>query len=255
MSDATLKKRMLQGDIMSGTFLKTPAFQLVEILALSGMDFIALDAEHAPFDRSSVDACLGIARALNFPALVRIPDDSPAQILTMLDSGATGIIVPHINTVEKAREIAKAARFGHGGRGYAGSTRWAGYATRKMPETLAQSKTETVVMAQIEEPEAVDAIDEIAAVDGIDGLFVGPADLAVCYGLTDPAAPKVRDAIRRVGEAAKKHGKCLVTFAPSTSWVPDLKALGVTMFFIASEHAFMLSEAKAVADDIRGARS
>lgn len=253
MTEATLKTRMLRGDMLSGTFLKTPAFQLVEILALSGMDFVTLDAEHAPFDRGAVDACLGIARALNFPALVRIPDGSPTQILTMLDSGATGLVVPHVNTVEKARDIAQAARFGHGGRGYAGSSRWAGYATRKMPDILKQSVEETVVIAQIEEPEAVDAIDEIAAVDGIDALFVGPADLAVCYGLTDPAAPQVRDAIRRVGEAGAKHGKCVTTFAPDTSWVADLKPLGVSMYFIASEHAFMLNVAKAVADDIRGA--
>lgn len=253
MTDTTLKSKMLRGDMLSGTFLKTPAFQLIEVLAMSGMDFVALDAEHAPFDRGTVDACLGMARALNIPALVRIPDSSPAQILTMLDSGATGLVVPHVNTVEKAEEVARAARFGHGGRGFAGSTRWAGYATRKMPDILKQSEDETVILAQIEEPEAVDAIDEIAAVDGIDALFVGPADLAVCYGLTDPAAPKVRDAIRRVGEAAKKHGKCMVTFAPNTSWVPDLKALGVTMYFIGSEHAFMLAGAKAVADDVRGA--
>lgn len=251
MTDATLKSRMLAGDMLSGTFLKTPAFQLIEIFAMSGMDFIALDAEHAPFDRGTADACLGMARAVNLPALVRIPDGSPAQILTMLDSGATGLIVPHVNTVEKAKDVAQAARFGHGGRGFAGSSRWAGYATRKMPDILQQSEDETVILAQIEEPEAVDAIDEIAAVDGIDALFVGPADLAVCYGLTDPAAPKVRDAIKRVGEAARTHGKCLVTFAPDTSWVPDLKALGVSMFFIASEHAFMLQGAKAVADDIR----
>ncbi len=252
MTDATLKSRMLGGENLSGTFLKTPALQLIEIFAKSGMDFIALDAEHSPFDRGTVDACLGMARALNFPALVRIPDGSPAQILTMLDSGATGLVVPHVNTVEKAIEVAKAARFGHGGRGFAGSTRWAGYATRPMTDILQQSEDETVILAQIEEPEAVEAIDEIAAVDGIDALFVGPADLAVCYGLTDPAAPQVRDAIGRVGQAAKKHGKCLVTFAPNTSWVPDLKALGVTMFFVASEHTFILNAANQIASDISG---
>jgi 2-keto-3-deoxy-L-rhamnonate aldolase RhmA len=254
MKEATFKSRMLGGENLSGTFLKTPALQLIEIFAKSGMDFIALDAEHSPFDRGTVDACLGMARALGFPALVRIPDGSPAQILTMLDSGATGLVVPHVNTVEKAIEVAKAARFGHGGRGFAGSTRWAGYATRPMADILQQSKDETVILAQIEEPEAVEAIDAIAAVDGIDALFVGPADLAVCYGLTDPAAPQVRDAIRRVGEAAKKHGKCLVTFAPNTSWVPDLKALGVTMFFVASEHTFILNAANQIASDISGGK-
>ncbi len=253
MTEHNLKQRMQAGDLLTGTFLKTPAFQLVEILAKSKMDFIALDAEHAPFDRAAADACLGIARALGFPALVRIPEGTPAQILTMLDSGASGVIVPHVNSVDKAQDIARAAHFGHGGRGFAGSSRWAGYATRPMTDILKQDHDETVVLAQIEEPEAVEEIDAIAAVDGIDALFVGPADLAVCYGLTDPAAPEVRVAIGKVAEAARKHGKCMVTFAPNGSWASDLKALGVTMFFVASEHAFVLAGANAAADGFAGA--
>ena len=66
MTEATFKSRMLGGENLSGTFLKTPALQLIEIFAKSGMDFIALDAEHSPFDRGTVDACLGMARALGF---------------------------------------------------------------------------------------------------------------------------------------------------------------------------------------------
>lgn len=252
MTDTTLKQRMLAGDLLTGTFLKTPALQLVEILAKSKMDFVALDAEHAPFDRGAADACLGMARALGLPALVRIPEGTPAQILTMLDSGASGVVVPHVNSVDKAQDIVRAAHFGHGGRGFAGSSRWAGYATRPMTDILKQGEQETVVLAQIEEPEAVEEIDAIAAVDGIDALFVGPADLAVCYGLTDPAAPEVRVAIGKVAEAARKHGKCMVTFAPNASWADDLKALGVTMFFVASEHAFVLAGANAAVDGIAG---
>lgn len=253
MTTELLRDRMLRGDVLSSTFLKTPALQTVEVLAMSGMDCVALDAEHAPFDRVAMDACLGVARALGFPALVRVPDGSASAILTALDSGAVGVIVPHVNTVEKAQAVAQAARFGHGGRGFAGSTRWADYATRPMADLLAKSTAETIVIGQIEEPEAVDAIDDIAAVEGLDGLFVGPADLAVCYGKTDSGAPEVRDAIGKVGKAAKKHGKCLITFAPNTSWVPDLKALGVTMFFIGSEQGFMLDGAKQVAEHFRGA--
>jgi len=251
MTTDLLRDRMLLGDVLSGTFLKTPALQLVEILALSGMDFIAVDAEHSPFDRVATDACLAVAQALGFPALVRVPDGSASATLTAMDSGATGVIVPHINTVEKAREIAQAARFGHGGRGFAGATRWAGYGSRSMADVLAKSRSETVVIGQIEEPEAVDIIDDIAEVEGLDGLFVGPADLAVCYGKTDSGAPEVREAIGKVGEAAKRHGKCLITFAPNTSWVPDLRALGVTMFFIGSEHSFLLAGAKSVGEDVR----
>lgn len=247
MSKPLLRERLLAGELLAGTFLKTPAHELIEVLALSGLDFVALDAEHAPFDRARMDACLAMARALDFPVLVRVPDERPSTILNALDGGATGIIVPHVFSAKKAKDVALAARFGHGGRGFAGSTRWAGYATRTMAELLEQSEQETIVLAQIEEPEAVDAIDEIAAVAGIDGLFVGPADLAVCLGADGPTAPEVRAAIGKVGEAAKRCGIACVTFAGNTDDVGALKELGVSVFFIGSEHAMMLAGAKAVA--------
>ena len=238
-----LKQKMQSGDLLTGTFLKTPAFQLVEILAKSNLDFIAIDAEHSPFDRGTMDACIAIARAMDFPVLVRVPDGSDAQILTTLDAGANAIIIPHVNSVEKAETIARAAHFGHGGRGFAGSTRWAGYATRSMADVLKMDQTETIVIAQIEEPEGVDAIDQIAAVDGIDGVFVGPADLAVCYGVTDVNGPEVMGAMAKVATAAAQHGKCMITFASNANAAAQLKALGVSMIFLASEHAFLLTAA------------
>ena len=241
----SLKDAMKSGETLVGTFLKTPAYELVEVLAKSRLDFLCLDAEHAPFDRARLDTCLAMGRALGFPILVRVPASTPDEILKALDSGATGVVVPHVDSAEKAARIAKAGRFGHGGRGYAGSTRWAGFATRKMPEILQQSMDETVIIAQIEEPEGVEAVEQIAATDGIDGLFVGPADLAVCYGKTDLADPTVMDAMRRTGIAAEKHGKGFMTFAASAADGPRLKELGITMFFVASEHAFMINAANA----------
>lgn len=238
------KQSLLSGQILAGTFQKTASHDVVEILSLSGLDFVCLDAEHAPFGRAQLDACLAVARARGFPALVRTPDSQPAALLQVLDAGATGIVVPHIASADAAEAVAKAARFGHGGRGFAGSTRWAGFATRPMGEVLVQSQQETVVIVQIEEPEAVDAADAIAATEGIDGLFVGPADLSVCLGTTDPTSAPVREAMRHVGEACKQHGKAFMTFAPTTDSAHELQNLGVSVFFIGSEHSFMMTMAR-----------
>ncbi len=247
MAADNLRTRMLRGDILSGTFVKTPSHDIIEIMALSGLDYVTVDTEHAPFDRGRLDACLAVARALDFPVLVRVPSGDREEILKVLDSGATGVVVPHVDTHEKAEQVARWSRFGHGGRGFAGSTRWAGFATRKMPEILAQSEEETVVVVQIEEPEGVDACMDIAAVNGVDGLFVGPADLAVCYGVTDITDKLVRDGIASVGAACKKHNKTCITFAPDTSSAEALNKLGVTMFHIASEHGFAMAGARQVA--------
>ncbi len=250
MSTDSLRTRMLRGDILSGTFVKTPSHDIIELMALSGLDYVTIDTEHAPFDRGRLDACLAVARALDFPVLVRVPCGDREEILKALDSGATGVVVPHVDSVEKAQQVARWSRFGHGGRGFAGSTRWAGFATRKMPEILAQSERETVVIVQIEEPEGVDACESIAAIEGVDGMFVGPADLAVCYGVTDINDKRVRDAIAKVGAASGNSDCCCITFAPDLSTVADLKAIGVTMFHIASEHGFALAGARQVAEGL-----
>ncbi len=246
MTPDGLRARILRAEPLVGTFVKTPAYEIIEVLAMSGLDFVCIDAEHAPQDRRGMDACLAMAKALGLPALVRVPEGTPAQILMALDSGAVGVVVPHVDSVAKAQAVAKSAHFGHGGRGFAGSTRWAGQGSRTMPEVLAMDD-ETIVLAQIEEPEGVEAAEGIAATDGIDGLFVGPADMAVCLGKTDAADPAVRDAMRVVGAAAKTHGKAGVTFVPSLDSVPAIRDLGISMFFVGSEHGFMLGAARQVA--------
>lgn len=244
----TLRNRLYAGEkTLVGTMLKTPAHELVEVLARSGLDYIAIDAEHAPFDRARLDACLAIGRALEADLLVRVCDGTGSEILKALDSGATGVIIPHVESAEKARKVAAWSRFGHGGRGYAGSTRWAGFATRTMADVLAQSTSETVVIAQIEEPEGVDAVDDIAATDGIDALFVGPADLAVCLGETSMSAPAVLDAMAKVAQAAKANGKRCMTFVANTDQIPALEKTGVTGFFVGSEHQFIAEGARKLA--------
>lgn len=240
-----LRARILAGEPLTGTFIKTPAYEVIEVLAMSGLDFLCLDAEHAPNDRRGMDACLAIARALGLPTLVRVPEGTPAQILMALDSGAVGVVVPHVFTVERAETASRAAHFGHGGRGFAGSTRWAGGGRHSIADVLAMDD-ETVVLVQIEEPEGVEAADAIAAVPGVDGLFVGPADMAVCLGRTDVSDPAVHEVMQSVATAARGAGKAAVTFVGSTALVPALRALGMSVFLVASEHTFMLTAARQV---------
>lgn len=245
------RARMLSGVPLAGTFVKTPALEIVEILALSGLDFICLDAEHAPFDRGRLDACLAMARALDLPALVRVGSGSAENILQALDSGATGIVCPHVDSVDKARGLARAGRFGHGGRGYAGSSRWAGYTTQAMGDLLDRSRNETVLIAQIEEPEGVAVAAQIAQVAGIDGLFLGPADLSVGYGKRDQTSPELLAALKSVGQAAEAAGKAYMTFVPNAAKAAEWRKYGFSMFFIASEHSWIMAGARSEVAGIR----
>ncbi|MDV7143929.1 aldolase/citrate lyase family protein [Tropicimonas sp. TH_r6] len=254
MSVSSLRQRVLAGEILAGTFLKTPAYELIEVLARSGLDFICLDAEHAPFDRARMDCCLAMGRALGFPLLVRVPSGRPDVMLAALDSGAVGLVVPHVDSVEKAREVSRAARFGQGGRGYAGSTRWGGYASRPMRDLLEKSAQETLLIAQIEEPSGVEAVAEIAAVEGVDALFVGPADLSVAYGHDTLDNPDLAEGYARVGAACRNAGKGYATWIPSAEHGAARRGDGVHIFFTGSEHGWMLAGARAAGETLHALR-
>ncbi|MEM7723009.1 MAG: aldolase/citrate lyase family protein [Pseudomonadota bacterium] len=252
MAAATFRQRVLDGDVLAGTFMKTPSVDVLEVLILAGLDFVCLDAEHAPFDRAGLNACAAVARAADFPFVVRVPSAAPSDIGMALDAGATGIVVPHVMDAATAARVAKASRFGHGGRGYAGSTRWAGFGTSTMPDLLERSRTETLVIAQIEDPEAVEDCEAIAATDGVDALFLGPADLSVAYGKTNQTSPELHAAMARVGAAAKANGKAYMTFSANAEASKALMEHGFTVFFVASEHAWMLQGARALMSELKG---
>lgn len=255
MGQAQTRRKMLAGETLVGTFVKTPSVDVLEVLILAGLDFVCFDGEHAPFDRTGLNACMAVARAADLPTLVRVPAGLPHEIGMALDAGATGVVVPHVTDVATARAIAKAARFGPGGRGYAGSTRWAGFATDTMPNILSRSRDETIVIAQIEDAEAVEVCEDIAAVEGIDGLFIGPADLTVAYGETDVNNDALHAAMARGGAAAKAAGKAYMTFVPNAEAGRALEKYGFTMWFVASEHTWMLQGARATMAGLKGDRS
>ena len=246
------KGRMLGGERLIGTFVKTPDVQVIEVLAMSGLDFLCLDAEHSPWGRDRIDPCLAVARALDLPCLVRVPDQLPGTALGMLDAGAVGLVVPHVDSAEKAAAIGRAAHFGKGGRGFAGSTRWAGYATRGMGDVLAQD-SETLILAQIEEPEGVEHAAAIAGTEGIDALFIGPSDLSVSYGHSSPDNPDLVPAFERVGAACRDAGIGFATWVPGADGAAKWAPHGVNVYVVGSELTWMLNGAKAAVEAVRGA--
>jgi 2-keto-3-deoxy-L-rhamnonate aldolase RhmA len=248
---SNLKSRLAAGDTLLGTFVKTPSSMVCEVLGKTELDLVCLDAEHSPFDRLTQDHCLQALRAEHMPSLVRVPSSAPEHILNALDCGATGVVVPHVTSPELAEELVKASHFGPGGRGYAGSTRAAGYTTKAMATHLADSAAESVLVAQIEDLEALEAIDEIAAVDGVDCLFIGRIDLTVALQAESPSAPVVLAAVERICEAAAARGRRVGMFVGDLSEIPRWRDHGASLFLLSSDHGFLLQGAAKLVSQFR----
>ena len=248
----TLKARIAAGDQLVGTFVKTPSAMVCEVLGKTPLDMVCLDAEHSPFDRLVQDQCLYALRSEGMPSLVRVPSASHEHILNALDCGASGVVVPHVTSAEMAAEVAAAAHFGAGGRGYAGSTRAAGYTTKPMRNHLDDSSEETVVIAQIEDLEALDEIEAIAAVEGIDCLFIGRIDLTVALGANSPADAVVIAAVEKICQAARRAGRPVGMFVGNLEEIPRWQEAGANLFLLSSDHSFMMAGARDLVQKFHG---
>lgn len=224
-----------------GTFVKTPAVQIVEVLGTSGADFAILDAEHAPFDRRDIDLLLLAGRAAGLPLLVRVPDASPATILSCLDLGANGLVVPHVDDEAAAREAVARARYRDGLRGYSGAPRHAGYGTSPMAEVIARSDQVPVIL-QIEHVDALSRLDAILAVEGVAGVLVGRADLALTMGKTAANDPSVLEAVANIFAHTRELGLISGIVAGSVEERDKMADIGADWFVISNDQA-MLREA------------
>ena len=236
---ADFRRRFAAGEQLVGTFIKTPTSHAIEILGDLGYDFVVIDEEHAPFDRMSIDVCLLAARAAGTAGIVRVAAPTAANLLSVLDCGATGVLVPHVGSAAKAREIVSACRYRGGRRGYSASPRAGRYGGAGMAQHIeAQDRTVTVI-AMIEDPEALDEIDAIAAVEGLDGFFIGRGDLTVAFGAPSSDAPVVRDAVERITRAARQAGKPVCVMVGGVAEAKPFRELGASAFIVSTDQALL----------------
>lgn len=222
-----------------GTFIKTPTSHASEILGDVGLDFVVVDQEHAPIDRGAIDQIMLGCRASGIAGLVRVAAPTASDILSVLDCGATGVLVPHVNSVAKAREIAAASRYRGGVRGFSNSPRAGRYGGVGMHDHIAAQDAGVAVLAMIEDAEAVDAIDDILAVPGLDGIFIGRGDLTVSMQANSMKDPPVRDAVSRILAAAQRAGKPVCVMVASIEEAQDFAKEGASAFIISSDQGLM----------------
>ena len=249
---ATFRERLLARKRLLGTFLKLPTTQVIEILGPIGYDFVIIDQEHAALDRSITDLMILAARAANIAPVVRIPEFTESCVLGALDSGAMGIMVPHVTSVEKARAVARTARYKGGGRGFAGLTRASNWGSVGAVTHMAAQDAQVAVIAMIEDQDAVPLAGDIARVDGIDALFIGRGDLTASFGADPDAGTKVAEISRRVAAAAREADVPLMMLPTGRSDFEFATSLGASALAFSSDHGFIRSAAAAVVKDYSG---
>ncbi|MXQ07336.1 aldolase [Alphaproteobacteria bacterium GH1-50] len=253
MTDAPndFRNRFLARERLIGCFLKIANTQPAEILGTLGYDFVVVDEEHAPFSRESTDRIILACKAHGIASLVRVQSPSPEAILSVLDCGADGVLVPHVDTAEKARAVVAAARYAGGKRGYSPTTRAGGFGSMTFKDHIRTQDDRVTVIAMIEDAAALGQLDDIMAVDGLDGIFIGRADLTVALGESEGTAPAVLEAVDRIAASARSAGKIICAMSGGSADMEGMAALGTTAFMVSSDQTLLKSAAAEALADAR----
>ena len=184
MTKNKMKEKLRSGQPAFGCSVMFPSPQIVEMIGKLGFDWVLMDCEHGSISPESVELMAMAAELSGITPIARPWTNSPEAILRVMDRGAMGVQVPHVNTAADASRAVAAVKYHPiGQRGLAAGTRPANYGFG-LPTTdyIQVANRETLVCVQLEEKEALHNLDEILQVEHVDVFFVGPSDLSQSMG-------------------------------------------------------------------------
>lgn len=177
----SLRARLAEGDVVLGSWLSFAFPPVTEMFARAGFDFLVVDQEHAAIGGADCLAMIQVIDLCGVEPWVRVGANDARLVKRALDSGATGVVVPMVNTAEEAEAAVSAARYPPRGTRGAGLFRAQEYGLG-FAEYRRRADAETVVVVQIEHIDAVRNLEQILEVPGIDAFIVGPYDLSGSVG-------------------------------------------------------------------------
>lgn len=212
ITENSLKLKLKNDQPVIGTWSIISSPIVVEILALSGFDFLILDMEHGIYDQTALDACIRACEAAGCAPIVRVPGINPSAVQWALDMGAHGIVVPQVGNAVAANTAVGMTKFAPvGTRGYNPFTRVAGYAGSSSNQVGKLRNDFGLTSIIVENQTALNELDAILAIEDLDMIYVGVYDLSITLGYEGdtkhPAICQVLDqAIARVRSAGKIAG-------------------------------------------------
>ncbi len=218
-----VKHKLAAGEVATGVMGPGMTADLIEVLGPLGFDSVWLEGEHGPLDYGHIPDMTRAADLWGLTSIVRVNENRYGPIYRVLDLGAQGVCVPHVNTRAEAEAVAEASKFSPlGKRGMATSRQ--GYG---VPDFLERANDETLAMILIEDIVAVDNLDEILEVAGVDIFYVAPGDLGQSLGHLDSSHPEVQSTIDRALKTIVASGRTAGTLVTEQT-VERFLGLGVT---------------------------
>ena len=209
LRESKVLKKIRAGEVAYSFKLNLYDARVAEIAAMSGIDCLWVDMEHVPSDYIELENIIRAAKIYDVDVLTRVAKGSYNDFIRPLEADSTGIMIPHLMSLEEAKKIVYYTKFHPiGRRPIDGGNADGKYCLVDTMDYITEANAQRFNVVQIEDPEPVAELEEICALPGIDMIFFGPADFSHALGLPhDIMNPETRRVRAMVAECARRHGK------------------------------------------------
>lgn len=253
MKPHKIKEKLKSGEKVIGTWNTVSSPLITEVIASSGLDFVIIDFEHGPFDIANLSQYTNACLNHNASPIVRMPSNQDWMFLQALDQGASGLICPHIESLEDSKLFTNSSKYSpKGNRGYSPYTK-AGIFTHENTNHISDSINNAFNIAIIESELGLNNIEDICKDENLDAVYFGSYDISIALGVpADVKNQKVVDAISKAKDIASKASKytgAFVAMSPEdVRWQQeqgfDIIIYGVDSYLLRKNYTDMLSSIK-----------
>ncbi|MCX8168331.1 MAG: aldolase/citrate lyase family protein [Ignisphaera sp.] len=248
------KNRLKNGDVLLGTWVTFNCLDVVEVLSTLSFDWLVFDMEHAPLDVSDLQMLLAGVRGSSIVPMVRAPWNDMVVIKRILDVGASGLVIPWVNSREEAEAAIRYSSYPPTGVRGVGPRRAVMYGATEFLEYYRKFEREELIIAiQIETRKALENLEDIAGVKGIDIFYIGPMDLSVNLGIPlQYDHPKFMEAVEAVLRVAKKYDITPGIHTFSVEQAVKYMNMGFRFLALASDYRILRTTFSEMLEKVRG---
>lgn len=203
-----LLQKLKRGENVYGTCITSTAPHWPAVVGSAGLDFVFIDTEHISLGRNEVAALCQIYRTSGISPIVRIPSPDAFLACQAIDSGASGVVAPYLESTEQVLELVGATKY----RPLKGEVLTSYlYGNKQMPALLdnyiKKYNLGNICIANIESIPALERLDVLLSIAGLDAVFIGPHDLSVSMGIPEQYdAPEFEEAVRTIIHKSREKG-------------------------------------------------
>lgn len=252
MRKSRVLRQMRAGKVATCTKLNLSDPRAAEIAAMCGFDCVWIDLEHVPNNMKDVEDTVRAAKIYDVDVLTRVSKGCYSDIVRPLEGDSTGVMIPHLMSLEEAKQIVYYTKFHPvGRRPIDGGNADGAYCMVSTADYIKQANEERFTVVQIEDPEPMAELEEICQLPGIDMIFFGPADFSQGIGVPLGGDPRIDEARRLIAKTARKYGKFAGTVGGPGNF-DQLVEMGYTFISTGADVVALFKYFKDIAGQVSG---